>query len=436
MKASSSTLAATALLTSVGLLGCPGPQKPDDIAPDPGKQVVADGDAWTCSGNLVPPTGWLQETAFVKLTEPDAAQKAVDLARSRLVNRLCGGASNCDDLHARVDPWKQGADGAQACAMVTIKASTVEAWRQSATSLKGLDETLDAAARELVGALVDAKKTPTVAIDKVIDSGVPGGERAEWLAGRMSGALNRAGARVVPAPPDWNGQGLPRAIDVVVNARAFERTEAQKAVVEVTWVARVASGKTQSLISAKPVTFPVDAAPAMTSAVTLFPPNDPGLSVRIESGHPGGGLCIGEETQVWLASDADLNVRVFDLYGSDGALLLFPNSDHPDGRVRKGESLSLGVFKAVPAPNTEVERFLVVAAPNARDLGRFKDWSGTCRVPTDVASQLHDGKGVPRGSRSSSDGFRLITDATCTTPVSDAERKELIGQLSALPDCH
>ena len=421
---------------------CSSPQVKEDPEPD-GKGTQQQGlgegdpDAWRCSGNLVPPTGWIQETAFVDLSEPNPDQKAVDIARSKLVGRLCGGGSNCDSLAARVDPWKQGRDTSRACAMVTIKSASVEEWRKAATSVKGLDAALDVAAAELLGD--KAGKSPRVAIDKIVDGGVPGGERAEWLASRMGRALNTAGASVVSLPESWNGQGVPNGVDALISARSFERTESQRSVVEVTWVAKVRKGRTVSLRSAKPVLVPVDAAPPMNSAVTLFPPSDPRLTVHVESNRAGGGLCIGEETQVWLTADEALHVRVFDLYGEDGAVLLFPNSDRPDGRIDKNETIALGgdrKFEAVPVPNSEVERFLVIGAKTKKGLGRFESWSGYCKVPSDVAKQLHDGKGLPRGARASSDGFRLIDGAACSTPVSDKKREELEAQLKSLGECH
>lgn len=399
-----------------------------------GGDAAKPGTGWDCSGTLVPPTGWLQETATVSRSEPDAGQRAVDLARGRLVSRLCGGGSNCDALAARVDPWKRGESATEVCAMVTIEAAEVERWRKASTTVERLDTDLEGAAKALVGEKAGVK----VVIGGIVDAGVPGGARAEWLAGRMNRALGAVGARVLLAPKEWDGSGLPSGVDVVIQATTVERSEGQTAVVEVLWTALVRSGRSVEVRTASAVTFARDAAPAMTSAVTLFPPNDPGLKVRLSTSHPGGGLCIGETTQLFMTSDADLHVRVFDLYGEDGALLLFPNAERPDGRVRKGETIKLGGeagFQAVPVPGSEVERFLVIAAPREEGLGRYKGWKDTCRVPQDVAAQLHRAQGLPQGSRSSSDGFRLISGSECRWRISDAERASLEEQLREVPLC-
>lgn len=430
---------------AASLAGCPGADPRPD--PPPGGEVVTpppaggggagEAKGWDCEGDLVPPTGYEQETAFVSVTDGGGLQEATELARRRLVGRLCGAGSNCDALSSRSVVWKTGQGPQKACAMVVIEGREVDDWRRDATSLEKLGADLEKAAGELLaGARTDKK--PSVAIDKIIDGGVAGGERANWLGARMTRAFNKVGAQVREVPASWGGKGFPPGVDALISARTTIRNERQRTVVEVIWEARLAGKDGASVISSEPVIFPADAAPALTSVVEALPPSDPNLSVRLETRHSGGGLCLGEQTQLWLYSQSDLHVRVFDLYGKDGALLLFPNPDRPDGRVRAGEQLPLGGaggFEAVPAPGFEVERFLVIGAPTEAALGRYAAMKGYCRLGTSLGAQLHAAKGFPPGAKAASDGFRLITGGECPAPPGAEKQAEMIQGLNALPEC-
>lgn len=394
-------------------------------------------DVWDC-GQFVPPNGYEQETAFADANDPDGTQKATDSARNRLIERLCGSGSNCDALSAGSSIWKTGKGGGKVCSMVVIDRVDVDKWRKAATSAANLDKDLVNAAAELLTEKLGGRKKPNVAVHQVIDGGVPGGERAEWLGGRMNRALDKAGAQVREIPRSWNGKGFPRGVDILIEGKTASRTEQQKNIVEVIWKARVFDRSGTILKTAKAVSFPADAAPELTTVVEALPPSDPSLSVRIESGHSGGGLCIGEQTQLWLHSAENLYVRVFDLYGQDGALLLYPNPDKPDGKILAGETIPLGGsggFEAVPSPGSEVERFLVIAAPSQKALGRFKDYKGYCRVPSHLASQLHKAQGIPKGARAASDGFRLNKGDQCSEGPDAATRKAQFEALMGLPEC-
>lgn len=416
-------------LTSNNLGGDP---KPDGAKPDGAKPE------WNCAGNLTPPTGWEQETAFADGVGGGPTQQASDTARSRLLTRLCSGASGCDDLERIITVWKTGQGEGKVCAMAVAEAGPLREWRESATSLGKLDASLEGVAKELLGGRLAEGKRPKVAIDKILDGGAPGGLRAEWLGKRMTRALNKAGASVLDVPQGWNGRGLPPGVEVLVTATTVTRSESGVPVVEVSWEAKAQEKGGLGRLVADAVTFPAAAAPAMESPVPPIPPSDSKLTVRVESRHSGGGLCLGERTQLWLYSEADLDVRVFDLYGKDGAFLLFPNPDRPDGRVRAGETIPLGGeggFEAIPAPGFEVERFLVLAAPAAKGLGRYQNSKGYCRVPAHLAAQLHNGQGFPAGAKAASDGFRIAQNRECPAAPSLDEQKKMSEALLAFPEC-
>jgi hypothetical protein len=433
--------AARVVSVTLFAVGCATAPSSPPSSPSPGSSPAATttpttsaAAGWDCGDVLVPPAGYEQETAFVAAAVADARQQAVDGARARLLSRLCDGRP-CEGLAPHVTPWRTGQGGDQVCAMVVIDAAEVQRWR-ARQSLSDLDQQLAGAAR----ALVDGLASPTVAIDKIEDGGVPGGERARWLEARMVTALGHAGARVVDVPADFSGVGLPAGTQALVSARTTMRREQGESIVEAIWEARVSTGRgPPTRRAAPPVTFLAVAAPPNPVVVDALPPSRPDLAIRVAS-HHAGGLCAGEQTQVKLTTTQTLQVRVFDLYGEDGAVLIFPNDERPDGRVVGGRTIDLGGpggFAVVPVPDSSVERFLVVAAPTEAGLGAFASYRRACRVDPAIARALHRGQGLPGGALVASDGFRLLPEADCpgVKAPSPAERQALARALAELPPC-
>lgn len=439
-------------------VGCSGPQvqQPDptnntagttqalvggeqDVKTDPGTDGEggdkAEEGGWTCENELIPPVGYLQETVFVDAGMPSAVQTAADGARLKLVGRICEGAT-CEGLEELASTWKTGKGAGQVCAMVVIKRAQVDQWR-SKQNLGDLDAALVTAAKELTNGV----KQPAVAIDKIMDGGVPGGERASWLEARMIAALQTAGATIVEIPDDWDGVGTPDGIHALIGAKLSTRKEKGDTLVEVAWEARVskAKGKPVERKVAKPLSFHAAAAPAVASSVAGLPVSDADLSVRITSKH-AGGLCAGELTHAWLSSSSDLHVRVFDLYGRDGAVMIFPNAEVPSDKIKAGQKLPLGgsgSFQVLPVPGSDIERFVVIAAKDPKDLGVVGDYKTTCRLPPAAARAMHKGEDFPPKAKVVSDGFRLLPADECTSvqrPTLD-QMRELAQALESLPEC-
>lgn len=424
-----------ALLGAVVALGasCGGPQTPPpDPAPDhkatsPALPPAAGG--WDCTGKLVPPTGWLQDTAF---DDAGSVEAASDKARQILLERTCAGAPDCSALQSKITIWETGQGGGRACAMAVIEDADVQRFRAS-LNVGGLEEALREVARELVGKRGKAR----VAIDKIIDGGAAGGARARWLEQRMARAFGEVGAQVVEVPRDWNGQGLPPGVDMVAGATIEERVEGERKVAEAVLSARVKGGGGIERLLGSPVTFPTAAAPDGGEPAVTLPPSSPELSVRLESSR-AGGLCLGERTQLWLYASEEAHVRVYDLYGAEGALLIFPNEDMSDDRVPAGKPIPLGGklgFEAMPVPGSEVERFLVVAAPTREGLGKLGKARGYCRVEPTLARQLHRAEGLPQGTRAASDSFRLVQGEDCPAPPAAQTRQGVAVALDSLPIC-
>jgi hypothetical protein len=413
--------------TAATATAAPAPAPPPASAPT----AAAAGDAWTCGGDLVPPTGWQQETAFADNATPNARETASKNASDALRDRLCQHAGSCDFLAAHIRTWRTGSNAKETCAMAVISSSDLDEWRKLGLTLSTLDDRLASAAAELLKPLARSAHK-AVAIDRIVDAGVPGGQRAEWLRTRMEHAL-QSGATLTAVPTGWAGDGVPPGIDLVVQAEVFSRSENGIASLEVEWIAIPRSG---GRVRSTPVTFPESAAPhAPASPPPPTLPESEGVSLRLDSGR-GGSLCAGERTQLWLESDAAASVRVFDLFGDGDAILMFPNEDQPNASVGPRQTVALGGklgFEAVPAPGSEYERFLVVAAPNDRALGPFAKLRGTCRVPAAVARDLHRGVGLPTGAKSAWTGYRIVTGASCPPPPEN--RTGTAQSLASLPEC-
>jgi hypothetical protein len=432
---SSSLFCATAALVALAS-GCgpatasgPGSPSAEGLAIESSSGPAASAD-WACGGELVPPIGWEQQTSFEEVSTANARDVAMRKAMAALTRRLCAGASDCDFLNAHVAPWKTGTNGREMCAMAVVKKEHLDEWRTRATTLSSLDEGLDRAAKELAEV---AGSRPRVGLAEVVDMGIPGGSRAEWLRSRMARALQRH-AEIVDVPKGWSGSRAPQGFALVVRGSVVARSDRGIAMLEVVWDG---VKPTASRVVATPVAFPESASPhaPVPPAPTL--PREEGISVRLDSSR-GGSLCAGERTQLWLESDRAVAVAVVNLYGTDGGLLTFPNEDVPSSLVPAAKTIALGGpqgFEAVPVPGSEEERFLVIAAPNEAALGAFRGKKGPCRVAPEKVREWSRGKGLPPGVRTASTGYRIVQDASCPAPPQSGQREGVVQAIASLPIC-
>jgi hypothetical protein len=150
-----------------------------------------------------------------------------------------------------------------------------------------------------------------------------------------------------------------------------------------------------------------------------------------------GSICAGETTQLWLKTSEALHVRVFDLFGKDGAVLLFPERGRSD-LVPAGKTIPLADehgFEAVPLPGMEDERYLVIAAPTTAGLGRFAKITDTCKLSPDEAVALHAGKNLPPGAKVAATGYRVISGASCPPPASPEHVKAALDSITKMSAC-
>ncbi|RAL22762.1 hypothetical protein DL240_07635 [Lujinxingia litoralis] len=413
-------------LAAAGLWGC---ATPAGSASTPGQaqQAQAPADPQACSGNLVPPSGYHQETAFAALSVANARQEASESARTRLRERLCQGY-RCGQIEELISVWKSADDGRQACVMAVASREKVAAvYAEPRRALEAaLVEVAEAIARE---SHAEESEERAVALDTLNDEGVNGGPRAEWLFDQLLTALSTTEVQTRTLPGKWSGLGLPPSTAAVVRG-TIRRLPGQETMLEASF--RVERG--DQIRGVGTVSFPQAIAPQIDPN-TYMPPLPTGngkVALHLDA-RPGGGLCDGQETEVWLETAEPLHVRVINLYGNgEGGLMVYSSGAD---RLPPHHPVSLGEFKAVRASDVPVERFLVIAAPTEEGLGRFGALGEVCRLPTTMARALNQGDQVPGSAATWTTGqdFRLMSGEACED-VTPAPAQDL-AMLEQLPGC-
>jgi len=415
----------------VVLAGCgggpdphPEPMGAPATAEPPAAKAPPKADEWDCTGNIVPPAGYVTATATA--ADSTGAERA---ALDTLRGKVCG-AGGCGELAAELKVWKTGQGGGQACAMAVVNRQAVEQWRGSQDT-STLDAQLTAAARELGGKI--KQKAPKIFVARIVDGGAVGGPRARWLLPRLRRAFSEAGA--VPVSWEgWSGKEVPPGVDGVVEASLTPRIEKGVPVIELVVEMMHKVGGVTARQAAAPVLFPAAVAPEGGPALPPLP-SDPGLLVRFESGE-GGVFCAGATTRLALTADTGLHVRAFSLYGDGEALLIHPAAAGQD-EVVAGKITYLGGeagFELLPVPGHDTERVLVVAAKSEADLGELAKYTSPCRLPPGLAGRLNRFEGLPAKARASADGYRIVEGDGCPS-LDPAARDRIRTALAEVPEC-
>ncbi|MBA2663799.1 MAG: hypothetical protein H0U74_16040 [Bradymonadaceae bacterium] len=417
-------IAATLALTAQACSGAQSSRSADDSGSAQPAKAASDPQA--CSGQLVPPTGYHQETAFEVLSTSNAREVALERARHRLRERICQGY-RCEQVDAMITTWKASDDGQQACVMVVIKREQVASFY--AEPRRELEREFERVALAAVKAIPIQSGQPALLIDTINDNGVNGGPRAEWLHGIMLNALGKSGAETVRRPDRWSGLGLPDGVQGVLRGRVVS-LPGQEALLEVSW--EVDMGR--SVRGVGTASFPQAIAPDMDVATYMptLPQGTGKVALHMDT-RPGGALCNGQTTELWLEASEPVFVRVINLYGKgDGALVIYSTGDQT---LATNRPVSLGQFQAVKAGDVPVERFLVVASPTKAGLERFGSIDGVCRLPRTMAWDLHQGRNLPDGARDyfASTDYRLMSGEECAAfgEVPPAN----LSLLNELPSC-
>ena len=407
---------------------------------------------WDCVGD--PPeiaAGWRTEIAVVQAGAVNPLELAMRGAQDKLRAKLCvnaekdrAAADTCSFLASKIEPWKTGQSSREVCASAVVQGRYIDEWNRLANDLGAFDKSLGDAAKRFTDSvrLSKAKTLARVALAAVYDDNgtdpkqnqLPGGRRADWLAARFRAAFPVQATIVVP-PRAWSiDQGAPPGFDVVVVGRMWRRIGVSVPTVEVSWTGAYTDGH---LVESPGGAFPEAAAPSPPATTPPPIPVTPGLYLTMDSDH-AGSICAGETTQLWLKSSEELYVRVFDLWGKDGAMLIFPSDPNTSGRVQAKQTLALGNakgFEAIPAAGSEEERYLVIGAPTLAGLGRFAAAKGYCRLGPSDAAALIRSDSYPPGARIATTGYRLLTGSTCPAPPSAAHLAAAEKALALLPTC-
>lgn len=432
------TAAAVLITVLMGLSGCS--SSPERAETDDHVETEKEGitgemvegvtvDSQVCSGNLVPPTGYRQETAFVSLSTPGPYDAAAEQARARLRDLICQGY-RCDQAESMITIWRVGEDGRRACVMAVASARNIDEFESGPR--RNLEAGLVEVAAEISERLAEETNdpTPTVVVDTINDNGVNGGPRAEWLHDQLLTALAQRSVDTRRPPPRWSGLGAPSATTGVIRG-SIRELPGQEAILEVTWQLELAENRVRGVGN---VQFPLAISPDVDrdTYMTPLPRGSGKVSLHLDS-RPGGALCNGQQTELWLETAEPLHVRVLNLYGGgEGGLVIYSTDGEP---LASNHPVSLGQFRAVKTSSTPVERFIVIAAPTEEKLGRFASIDRACRLPGTMSYALHEGRSLPADAMEwiTSLDYRLMSGDEC----SDVEPAGMVDMsaIAQLPSC-
>lgn len=406
-----------------------------------------------CGGPYVPPTDYdrggnpvVLEFAVASGRPGESRDAVAREAQRALVSRLCRLAdpAYCGPLEVKAKLWSFGQDASGVCAMAVIASPDLEAWRTMlAPDLEGelrrsfealFPEDQEPEKKSFLGLKKKKKRSAVVLLDRIDDSGAPGGVRADWLLGRVRAALTTIEVDMVDPPRGWTGRLFPKDVEFSLRGTLVERVDpkSQLPVLDVAFTVRDRKGFGRS---SNPFSIPAALAPAPP---TKAPPPPPpvGLALHVES-QRGGSLCPGDFTQIYVTNETNepLFVRVINLDQAGEALVLFPNEVQTDDLVPAGATIPLSPdgFTVDGAAHGR-ERYVAIGARSPEALGRFRDARGTCRYRPDDARKLQSGVTIEAPFRAAS-GFTLLDDVRCKKAIPLPDPKLLAGALADLQLC-
>ena len=346
--------------------------------------------------------------------EAGAARQVERAVRERLLGPLCAGAKSCPALEADVHlfPNMVARTAAQVCAQVVLPDGALTRWQRTRASTEGLAAKLDAVATTLLG-----RPGTRVAVGAVRRGSRQGGDQALWLAGLMSGALDRAGAKLMKSrsATDW-----PQGAAWLLEGSYVTRREGNAPVIEVQFSARDRRGRSRTTT---PVLIPEDAAPRDDAAHDF----DAGaLRLRLDA-NSGGRLCNGDQTHLRVDVPGPGRLYVFDLFGEHAMTLPPRDTDGP-------QQVVIGPLEIAPPPAGAEEAFEALFVPR----GVKADWlarlpATQCRLSDAQRARLK-GRAIPTGSTLGVAGF-VVNDKPPCLPGQALEPGQVKAMLAAVPVC-
>ncbi len=409
-----------------------------------------------CGGTYVPPVDYddarggaavTVEYAVAMADKATPRDRVMAMAQRNLVSRLCRLAdpASCGLLEEKVRPWSSGEGAGQVCAMAIVRSSDLEAWRtmlapdlgaelrRSFSVLLPEDDGGPGAGLIKIGKR-KRRRSAVVVLDRIDDSGAPGGVRADWLLGRVRAALTELDVDMMEPPKDWTGRILPRGVEFKLQGSLVDRVDPKKQLPVIDLSFTVTNKQGLGRTSA-PFSIPAALAPPAPSKVTS-PPPIAGLSLHVVT-RGSGSLCPGDYTQIHVTNETDepLFVRVINLDSNGEALVLFPNEQIVDDQLAPGATVALSPdgFTVDGAANGR-ERYVAIGARSREALGRFRDARGTCRYAPRDAVVLKNGDKIEATFRGVG-GFTLLDDVRCRKAIPLPDPQLLAGLLAELPIC-
>ncbi len=351
-------------------------------------------------------------------------------ARGALIAKLCRAELHdgdaCGALRSASTILLRGSGRSTVCAMAGVLTRDVDRWR--ASQVPRLREHLLAALAEIL------PKKKRVAVDKIVDSGAAGGQRAAWLKGQLEAALAAYGATVVDVDPRWSGRGVPKGADRVLRGQILQRIDPvkQQPIIEVQLTAYDGT----LIVTKKPAApFEVPAAALPRGPTAVGEISGRGdVTVHIKT-RADGNLCFGDRSTVFVTNGggAPLHARVFNLDADGNALQLFPNADLKTDVLPPGKSIAVADVEVQGDPDS-TERYVVVAAPTVGELGQYATTSGDyCKLKKAEAKAAALGQGFTQ-PHVAHDSFRVLPASRCDGRAG----KKIEGtaeSLDALPYC-
>ena len=443
----------SAVLGSVLLLAlsCRGKEEKPPTGPTPGVDGVelVSARAGQCYGRLRFPkedAEFEQEVGIVSSELEGAAERAYELAREKLLSRVCGASGpECLGVARFIRPWKALEDGGKTCAFVLLDTGDLASFEsrprdELAARQEALDAAIESAAFELVKVL---RGTDRVAIEPVDVECVEGGYIADWMIDRLGAAMSKRGVEIVEVRAGKEGAGLPK-LDATL--RALDQLGPSKP--EPGYEVSLAVYRGNTVTRLEPTSFSASVAPRQPAHPSGCTPlqalNSPELGLYWDQPIRGGALCEYQKSRLYARASQPGYIRLIALAPeTDEAIVFFPENPAQSDRLDAGEAVDLlgadaRIFKIHEGQTVETQ--IMLHAKHREDLGPLL--SGIrqmCRLTPDEVARLIAGELIEPNLNTYVRTYTILDGAQCAqfdTPRARELGRQVRTLLTELPYCN